>query len=148
MKRLTFAMGVFILLGFQWGGWVSAEDLGRLSANPYEPESTSNPYGAGSPYRSDSINNPYGPYGSPYSSKSATNPYATDTARLYDSQGNYRGRLSRNPYDSDSISNPYGRYGSPYSHDSINNPYGAGNPYSADSPNNPYGKGWRIESSD
>ena len=148
MKRLIFGTGVFILLALQWGGWVSAEDLGRLSTNPYNSESTSNPYGAGSPYRSDSINNPYGPYGSPYSSKSATNPYSTDAPRLYDSQGNYRGRLSRNPYDPDSISNPYGRYGSPYSHDSINNPYGAGNPYSADSPNNPYGKGWRIEGSD
>lgn len=100
---------------------------------PYDPRCINNPYGAGSPYNPNSINNPYGPYGSPYSNQSANNPYATDAPKLYDSDGNYRGRLSANPYDPDSTSNPYGRYGSPYSPDSINNPYGAGNPYS----NNP-----------
>lgn len=63
---------------------------------------------------------------------------------LYDSQGQYRGRLNNNRYDSESISNPYGRYGSQYSSESINNPYGAGSPYRSDSPNNPYGKGWSI----
>jgi len=96
---------------------------------PYDPRCVNNPYGAGSPYNPNSINNPYGPYGSPYSKKSANNPYATDAPKLYDSAGNYRGRLSANPYDPDSTSNPYGRYGSRYSPDSINNPYGAGNPY-------------------
>lgn len=100
---------------------------------PYDPRCINNPYGAGSPYNPNSINNPYGPYGSPYSNQSANNPYATDAPKLYDSDGNYRGRLSANPYDPDSTSNPYGRYGNPYSPDSINNPYGAGNPYS----NNP-----------
>ncbi len=124
------------------------EDLGNLSTNPYAPNSISNPYGAGSPYATNSINNPYGKYGSPYSNQSATNPYATDAPKLYDSQGNYRGKLSSNPYDPDSISNPYGKYGSPYSSDSINNPYGAGNPYKADSPTNPYGTGWEIRGSD
>ena len=63
---------------------------------------------------------------------------------MYDSQGNYRGKLSSNPYDADSTSNPYGRYGSPYSSESINNPYGAGSPYAPDSPNNAYGSGWTI----
>lgn len=42
---------------------------GRLSSNPYDPESTSNPYGRyGSRYSPDSVNNPYGagnPYGPP-----------------------------------------------------------------------------------
>ena len=39
--------------------------LGRLSSNPYDPESTSNPFGRfGSPYSPHSINNPYGKYGS------------------------------------------------------------------------------------
>jgi hypothetical protein len=42
---------------------------GRLSNNPYDPDSTSNAYGQyGSPYSPDSINNPYGagnPYGQP-----------------------------------------------------------------------------------
>ena len=95
----------------------------------YDPNSLANPYGAGSPYKADGLMNPYSQYGSPYSSKSWRNPYATDTPKLYDSQGNYRGKFSSNPYDADSTANPYGRYGSPYSPDSINNPYGAGNPY-------------------
>ena len=30
---------------------VHAEDLGELSANPYNPDSTSNPFGAGSPFQ-------------------------------------------------------------------------------------------------
>lgn len=97
---------------------------------PYDPQCINNPYGAGSPYKPDGLKNPYSQYGSPYSNKSATNPYATEAPKLYDQQGNYRGRLSANPYDPDSTSNPYGRYGSRYSPDSINNPYGAGNPYS------------------
>lgn len=96
---------------------------------PYDSRCINNPYGAGNPYNPNSINNPYGTYGSPFSNKSARNPYATDAPKLYDSQGQYRGRLSSNPYDSDSVSNPYGRYGSKYSPDSINNPYGAGNPF-------------------
>ena len=99
---------------------------------PYDPRCINNPYGAGSPYNPNSVNNPYGAYGSPYSNKSANNPYATDAPKLYDSQGNYRGRLSSNRYDPESTSNPYGRYGSRYSPDSINNPYGAGNPYGGD----------------
>jgi hypothetical protein len=69
----------------------------------------------------------------------------TDAPRLYDEQGNNRGKLSANPYDPDSTSNPYGRFGSPYSQDSIKNPYGAGSPYSPSSPTNPYGRGLRIE---
>lgn len=96
---------------------------------PYDPRCINNPYGAGNPYNPNSINNPYGPYGSPYSNKSARNPYAADAPKLYDSQGQYLGRLSTNPYHPDSVSNPYGRYGNPYSPESINNPYGGGNPY-------------------
>jgi len=119
--------------------------LGDLSANPYSPNSTSNPYGAGSPHNPNSVTNPFGLYGSPYSPKSATNPYATNAPMLFDNQGNYRGNLSTNPYDPNSVSNPYGRYGSPYSADSINNPYGAGSPYAPNSPTNPYApNGWTI----
>jgi len=118
--------------------------LGNLSTNKYDPDSTSNVYGAGSEYKPNSINNPYGKYGSEYSPSSVNNPYAVDTPKLYDSEGNYRGKLSTNKYDPDSISNPYGRYGSKYSPDSINNPYGAGSKYESDSPNNPYGSGWSI----
>jgi hypothetical protein len=122
-----------------------AEYLGNLSANEYDPNSTANTFGAGSPYSSNSVTNAFGIYGSPYSNLSATNPYATDAPRLYDHDGNYRGKLSRNPYDPDSVSNPYGRYGSPNSSESLNNPYGAGNLYNPSSPTNPYGRGWRIE---
>lgn len=96
---------------------------------PYDPNCLNNPYGAGNPFKSDGLMNPHSQYGSPYSNKSWTNPHATDAPKLYDSQDNYRGRLSTNPNDPDSISNPYGRYGNPYSPDSLNNPYGASNPY-------------------
>ena len=109
---------------------VSLAGSASLAQNcPYDSRCLNNPYGAGNPYKADGLNNPYSTYGSPYSNKSHTNPYATDAPKLYDSQGNYRGRLSSNPYDPDSTSNPYGRYGNPYSPDSIKNPYGAGNPY-------------------
>jgi hypothetical protein len=58
--------------------------LGNLSANQYDPNSVSNPYGQyGSQYGANSINNPYGRYGSPYSSQSPNNPYATQTPRVY-----------------------------------------------------------------
>ncbi len=51
--------------------------FGNLSANPYDQNSVSNPYGQyGSPYSQDSINNPVGEYGSPYSDKSINNPIA------------------------------------------------------------------------
>ena len=112
--------------------------LGKLSENPYGQDSTSNDYGQyGSEHSADSINNQYGRYGSQYSNESPNNPNATNPPKLYDSDGNYRGKLSTNRYDPDSTSNPYGRYGSKYSPDSINNEYGAGSPYHADSPNNP-----------
>jgi hypothetical protein len=103
--------------------------LSSLALCPYDQNCLNNPYGAGSPYAPEGLNNPYSEYGSPYSNKSWRNPYATDAPKLYDSQGNYRGKLSSNPYDPDSVSNPYGRFGNPYSPDSLNNPYGAGNPY-------------------
>jgi hypothetical protein len=124
---------------------VTAKDLGYLSKNKFAPNSTSNKFApAGSKYNPDSIHNKYGTYGSKYSNKSVTNPYATNAPKLYDSNGNYRGKLSKNRYDPDSVSNPYGRYGSKYSPESINNPYGAGSKYKTDSPNNPYGTGLKI----
>ena len=56
-----------------------AEDgtfLGVDSANPYNLDSTSNPFGLyGSAYSANSINNPYSLYGSEYSNESATNSY-------------------------------------------------------------------------
>lgn len=120
---------------------VAQTNIGTYSVNPYAPGSVAAP---GSQYNSNSVTNPYGVYGSPYSNKSATNPYATEAPKLYDSRGNYRGKLSANPYDPESVSSPYGRYGSRYSSESINNPYGAGSRYSSDSPSNPYGAGLTI----
>lgn len=110
---------------------VTASSFAQVKAgncSKFDPDCIHNPYGAGSPYKSDGVNNPYSRQGSPYSNQSANNPYATDAPKLYDKNGNYRGRLSNNPYAADSTSNPYGRYGNPNSADSINNPYGAGNP--------------------
>lgn len=122
---------------------ISQDYLGQWSTNSYAPNSTSNSFGAGNPY-GNTIANPYGQYGSPYSNQSTTNPFATNAPRLYDSQGNYRGRLSTNKFQSDSVSNPFGRYGNQFSPDSVNNPFGAGNPFSYDSPSNPFGSGLGI----
>ena len=48
---------------------------GKLSANPYDRDSTSSSYGRyGSPFLPDSIKNLYGA-GSPYNPSSPTNPY-------------------------------------------------------------------------
>ena len=128
---------------------LATEYIGKLSVNPYNPDSTANEYGQhGSALSGSSIHNPYGRYGSRYSNDSATNPYATNAPKLYDENGNYRGKLSSNKYDPDSVSNPYGKYGSEYSSDSINNPYGAGSRYKSDSPNNPNGEGLSIYGDD
>jgi hypothetical protein len=56
--------------------------LGNLSADPFLPDSTANPFDKGSPFAPNGINNPFSPYGSPYSSRSATNPFATEASRL------------------------------------------------------------------
>ena len=56
-----------------------AEDgtfLGVDSANPFDLNSTSNPFGLyGSAFSTTSINNPYSLYGSEFSADSANNPY-------------------------------------------------------------------------
>ncbi|MCC2643539.1 MAG: uncharacterized protein K0S45_3952 [Nitrospira sp.] len=122
-----------------------AQDLGNLSANPFALDSTANAFAQGSPFAPNGVNNPFSRYGSRFSNQSATNPFATDAPRLYDQQGNYRGKLSANPFDPDSTSNQFGRYGSPFSPDSLNNPFGAGSPFRPDSPNNPFGRGWMIQ---
>jgi hypothetical protein len=114
--------------------------LGRLSANPYQANSTANPSGQyGSAYSATSINNAYGRWGSAYSPASVANPYATAAPKIIAADGTYLGKLSSNPYDPQSVANPYGKYGSQYSPTSINNPYSQyGSPYSPVSPNNPY----------
>ena len=85
MKLLLASLLVFIPFTLH------AEDLGELSANPFNPESTSNPFGAGSPFKPDGLNNPFSPYGSPYSNQSATNPFATDTPAALRSAGSVQG---------------------------------------------------------
>jgi hypothetical protein len=106
---------------------------GKLNSDRDDPDSVSNPYGQyGSQYSSKSINNPYGPYGGQYSSKSINNPYASNPPKLYNQNGEYRGKLSSNSYDPESVSNPYGQYGNQYSSKSINNPYGPGSTYSSE----------------
>ena len=118
---------------------VDSDYLGRLSANPYLPDSTSNRYGQYGHRFGNTLRNPYGRYGSRYSPTSPANPYAVNPPRLFGHDGTYLGKLGDNRYDPESTANPYGRYGSPYSPDSINNPYGVyGSPYSPLSPNNPY----------
>lgn len=138
ISTLLLALGLTLVPAL-----VRAEDdgyLGRLSTNRYGSQSIGNLNGAyGSPYRSRSVTNPDGAYGSPYSSRSATNPYATNTPKIYGSDGRYLGKLSSNPYDSESISNPNGRYGNPNSLYSVKNPNGPyGSPYSSRSVTNPY----------
>ena len=100
MKFSTMALGVFlaVLMAGVMHDDTHAETpqlrdrqtgkyLGNLSANPYDPNSTNNPYGQyGSKYSPDSINNPYGRYGSPYSNDSANNPYATNPPAIVDPQ--------------------------------------------------------------
>ena len=99
---------------------------------PYDINCINNPYGAGNPYKADGLMNPYSPYGSPYSNRSWNNPFATEPPKIYDRQGNYRGRLSTNPFHPDSISNPFGRYGNPYSYENLMRRFGVGIPYSTE----------------
>ena len=64
------------------------EYLGKLSENPYNPDSTSNEYGQhGSKYSGSSINNPYGQYGSRYSNDSPTNRYGEGLSIYSDDDG-------------------------------------------------------------
>ena len=122
---------------------VQAEYLGDLSDNELNPDSIFNDIGLYGSLSPTSPRNPIGLYGSPISPYN--NPVATEAPRLYDQDGNYRGKLSTNTMDPDSISNPLGRHGSTLSPDSINNPLGAGNPLDPGSPKNRLGTGWRIE---
>jgi len=109
--------------------------LGRLSANQYAADSTSNPYGQyGSRYSSTSINNTYSQPG-----MAARSQYSTGGPKLYGNDGQFLGNLNSNQYDPNSVSNPYGQYGSKYSSTSINNQYSQyGSPYSSQSANNKY----------
>lgn len=132
---ITIIVLAINILGAQSPVLISNEGkyLGNLNDDPFDPNSVSNPYGLyGSPYSPDSVNNPYGRNGSEFSIDSPNNDYSIGKApRIYSSDGDYLGRLSKNETDLDSVSNTYGFYGSPYSPLSINNPYGEyGSPYS------------------
>ena len=60
---------------------------GKLSTNKYDPDSVSNPYGRyGSEYSPDSINNPYGA-GSPYRQDSPNNRYGEGLSIYGDDDG-------------------------------------------------------------
>jgi hypothetical protein len=67
-----------LLLVFLYASPACAEYSGELSLNPYAPDSTANPFGAGSPF----------------TNQSAANPFATEAPRLYDQEGHYRGKLA------------------------------------------------------
>ena len=86
-ENASFAAGLLIALALEMAAAgppilvdrQTGKYLGNLSSNPYDPNSTSNPYGRyGNEYSQDSINNPYGRYGSEYSQDSPNNPYATN----------------------------------------------------------------------
>ncbi|BFU88997.1 MAG: hypothetical protein NTAFB01_01840 [Nitrospira sp.] len=71
MNRTIFSAVVLCALSIP----VAAEDLGKLSANPFDPDSTANRFGRyGSPFSQDSINNQYGA-GSRFKHDSPNNPY-------------------------------------------------------------------------
>ena len=102
----------------------SGEYLGKLSANHYDPDSTSNPFGVyGSPYASKSVKNPNSRH-----AFEAQNPYAIVGPKIVGKDGKYLGRLNRNKYHPKSISNPFGIYGSTYS------PFSATNPHATQAP--------------
>jgi hypothetical protein len=68
MFHLKILTAIFLALCFS--NVMADEDIGKLSENPYNPDSTSNPYGEyGSEYSPDSVNNPYGRYGSRFSNE-------------------------------------------------------------------------------
>lgn len=85
--------------------------LGNLNNKKSDYESISNPYGQyGNKYSSDSVKNQFGQYGSKHSDKSINNPYAQNAPKIYDENGNYSGKLSRNKTDPESVNNPFSPY--------------------------------------
>ena len=69
MRYILFLLFICVALPAQ------SRVIGRLSANRYDPDSISNPYGRyGSRYSPDSINNPHGA-GSRFRADSPNNPY-------------------------------------------------------------------------
>lgn len=149
MKKFVWGLFVFsMIFVFSFGQSTvydeylkSLKYLGKLSANPFDSDSTSNKFGKyGSPL-GNNINNPLSPYGSPFSPSGVRNSFSNSSKSpiLIGEDGKYLGRINSNPFDPDSISNPFGRFGSKFSPDSVNNPFGKyGSPYSSYSATNPY----------
>ncbi len=95
--------------------------------SPYSHNSVTNQYGHNkSPYSHNLATNQYGHSINPYNRHSVTNPHSTNTHRLYDHRGDYRGGHRNNHYYPDSLSNLYERDGSFIAPDSDHNPYGHG----------------------
>src|SRR6266568_3355371 len=143
MRRIVLLLASFILTIAA----AQAQTLKgcKLSANKFDPNSTSNEFGrCGSPFSPDSINNKFGKFGSEFSPHSVNNPFATHAPKIESSDGTYLGRKSANKFDSVSTSNEFGSHGSRLSPTSINNPlskYGsefsnksAKNPFATDAP--------------
>jgi len=84
MKLLLASLLVLIPLT------VHAEDLGELSANPFNPDSTSNPFGAGSPFKPDGLNNPFSPTAVP----SAINRRRIPLRRMHRGSTTSRGTIA------------------------------------------------------
>lgn len=140
MRRIVMILAALVLTGSM--AQVQGQTLKgcKLSANKFDPDSTSNQFGrCGSPYSADSINNKFGKFGSPYSPYSVNNPYATRAPKIVSSDGVYLGRKSANQFDPDSTSNKFGVHGSKFSPSSINNTFGTyGSKFSPKSANNPF----------
>jgi len=67
-----FVLGLLLIIQ---GSWTNIQAQ-NLSADPFEIDSTSNPFSqAGSPFGTHSINNPFSEVGSPFSRHSANNPF-------------------------------------------------------------------------
>ena len=133
-----------VILGVSGAPVAQAEYLGDLSANPFSSNSLANHTARARPLLRVARSTLMGRMGIRSAIGQPPIRFATEAPRLYDREGNYRGRLSANPYDPDSTSNPFGRYGNPFSSESVNNPFGAGNPFRSDSPTNPFGTGWSV----
>jgi hypothetical protein len=118
MRILAFIVALAIL-----PAPAEAQYIGNLTANPFAP--TRMP-----PQPPGTFTNPHG--------------NGSNSPRLFNDRGEFRGNLNTNPHDPDSVANPTGRYGSSWSPDSINNPSGQGSPNRPDSPSNPYGHGLRV----
>ena len=63
---------------------VAQDYLGRVSSNPFLPDSTANPFSLyNNEFYPDSPKNPFGIYGNEFSPYSANNPFAVDTPQIY-----------------------------------------------------------------